>query len=341
MPGRIHMEAIDLTMLAAVGGGHEIGFGDAAAMATAGCWAICSMCFTAGGRRVGSLPVNVIRLTLGLLMLTAFGLAVHGRLVPTDATGHAWTYLAISGVVGMALCDLCLFEAFLWIGPRVGMLLLTLAPPVAATLSWVFLGETLTGLNVAGMAMVLAGIAWVVLERQPGPDGQTRRHPVGGVLLGVVAGVSQGVGAVLSKFGMQTVEGGVTVDHCAPFAAAQIREIAGLAAMVVFYFVIRAWPKTIAALRDRKAMGFISVGAFFGPFLGVALSLVALRQLPVGIASTMIMTAPIFVIPLVAIFHKERVSGRAIAGAVLAVLGVGVLMLRPGNPLYDWLMQGG
>ena len=321
--------------------GHSLGFGDAAAIATAGAWAICSLCFTAAGRRVGSLPVNVIRLTLGLLMLTIFGLAVNGRLVPTDATAHAWKYLAISGVVGMALCDLCLFEAFLWIGPRVGMLLLTLAPPVAATLSWVFLGETLTGMNVVGMGMVLAGIAWVVLERQEGPDGEVRRHPVGGVVLGVIAGVSQGVGAVLSKFGMTTVENGQAIEHCAPFAAAQIREIAGLAAMIVFYFVIRAWPKTIAALRDRKALGLITVGAFFGPFLGVALSLTALRLLPVGIASTLIMTAPIVVIPLTALIHKERISGRAVAGAVLAVLGVGVLMLRPGNPLYDWLVNGG
>jgi drug/metabolite transporter (DMT)-like permease len=311
----------------------------AAALATAMCWAACSLFFTAGGRRVGSLPVNAIRLTLGLIMLTMFGVVVHGRVIPTNATQHAWLWLSLSGVVGMAICDLCLFEAFLWIGPRVGMLILTLAPPIAALLSWWFLGEAMTPLNIGGMVMVLFGVAWVVLERQSGPDGSVRRHPTAGVLLAIAAAVGQGVGAVLSKYGMKTIDGGVEIDHCEPFAAAQIRDIAGLAAIAVFYVAIRAWPKTIAALRDRRAMAHISAGAFFGPFLGVALSMVALKSGLVGIASTIIMTAPIFVIPLVMIFHKERVSLRAVAGAAAAVAGIGVLTLRENSPAYEWLMN--
>ena len=310
--------------------------GDLAGIATAVCWAACSLLFTAGGKRVGSLAVNMIRLTLGLAMLTLYGTVVHGQIIPTDATGHAWLWLGLSGVMGMAICDLCLFESFLLVGPRVGMLLLTLSPPVAAEISWVFLSEGLTGLNLVGMGMVLAGIAWVVLERREGPDGQRHRHPVAGVLLGVVGAVTQGIGAVLSKVGMVRQIDGEAVEQCPPFAAAQVREIAGLAAMVMFYFLIRAWPKTISALRDRRAMGYISAGAFFGPFLGVALSMVAIRHLPVGIATTFIMMAPVFVIPLTVILHKEKVGVRAVAGALVAVAGVGVLMLKAGNPIYDW-----
>jgi len=311
--------------------------GDLAALGTAMCWATCSMLFTAGGRRVGSLAVNVIRLAIGLAMLTVYGLLVHGQLVPTEATAHAWLWLSISGVVGMAICDLCLFEAFLWVGPRIGMLMLTLSPPVAALLSWVFLGETLTWLGLLGMAMVLAGVAWVVLERRTDADGQVRQHPVAGVLLALVAAIGQGVGMVLSKHGIWRVIDGQKVQQCGEFGAAQIREISGLAVMVAFYFVIRAWPKVAKALTDRRALAAITGGAFFGPFLGVALSMVALRS-SVGIASTLIMTAPVFVIPLVVIFHRERVSLRAVAGAIVAVAGVAVLMIRPGHPIHDWLM---
>jgi len=312
--------------------------GDLAGIGTAVCWAACSLFFTAGGKRVGSLAVNLIRLTLGLALLTAYGLIVHGQIVPADATRHAWLWLGLSGVMGMAICDLCLFESFLLVGPRVGMLLLTLAPPVAAVVSWVFLGEGLTGLNLVGMGMVLAGVAWVVLERKQGPDGQRHRHAIAGVLLAIAGAITQGVGAVLSKIGMVRVVDGEPVEQCAPFAAAQVREIAGLAAMIVFYFIIRAWPKTVSALRDRRALGYISAGAFFGPFLGVALSMVAIRHLPVGIATTFIMTAPVFVIPLTVILHKDKVSFRAVAGAIVAVAGVGVLMLKEGNPVYEWLM---
>jgi len=301
--------------------------GIGAGVATAGLWAVTAMFFTAGGKRVGSLAVNVIRLTLGLGALTLFGVITRGELAPMGATGHAWLWLSLSGVAGMAVCDLCLFESFLWVGPRVGMLMLTLAPPVAALIGWLLMGEELTAPSWAGMAMALTGVMLVVRERPMGPDGRRRSHPAAGVVLGALAMLSQAVGFALSKYGMDVTIDGRSVSQCAPFAAAQIRELAGLGAMVIFYFVIRAWPRTLRALRDRRAMGLISLGALTGPFLGVSMSMVALKYAAVGVASTLMAMAPLFVIPLVMIFHKEKVSLRSVLGAAIAVGGVAVLVL--------------
>ncbi|KKN70344.1 hypothetical protein LCGC14_0432100 [marine sediment metagenome] len=305
--------------------------GEFAGIATAALWAATSLCFTAAGKRVGSLPTNVIRLAIGVAMLSVFGWVVRGQLIPADATAHAWLWLSISGVLGMVICDLCLFESFLWIGPRMGMLMLTLAPPVATLTAWGILGEQPATQHWLGMAMVLGGVAWVVLERRVDADGRVHRHPVAGVLLGVLAAASQGVGMALSRHGMWVVTNGVRVDQCEPFAAAQIRELAGLVVMVVFFFLIRAWPRTVRALRDRGAMGFLSLGAFLGPFLGVAMSMVALKHAPVGVASTLIAMSPIFVLPMVVVFHREKLSLRAVAGALLAVAGVATLKINFGG----------
>ena len=303
--------------------------GNFAALGTAVGWAGTSLFFTAGGRRIGSLPVNVIRLVLGLAMLTVWGVVFHGQLIPTDATPHAWLWLSLSGVVGMAVCDLCLFESFLLIGPRVAMLILTLAPPVAAVTGWLMLGERMIWLHLVGMGLVLVGVGWVVFERKRDEDGKVHRHPILGVLLATLGAVGQGVGSVLSKIGMTTVENGQAVEHCQPFAAAQIRIMSGLAAVAVFYCFIGVWPKVVASLRDGRAMMFTSLGAFFGPFLGVGLSMVALRECSsVGMATTLAMTAPVFVIPMAVIFQKERVSARAIIGALVAVGGVALLMIE-------------
>lgn len=302
--------------------------GNFAALGTAVGWAGTSMFFTAGGKRIGSLPVNVIRLTLGLGMLTIWGVAFRGELIPT-ATHHAWLWLTLSGVVGMAICDLCLFESFLLIGPRVAMLILTLSPPVTAVTGWLMLGEKMIWLHLVGMGLVLAGVGWVVFERKRDEDGNVHRHPFLGVLLAVLAAVGQGVGLVLSKIGMVIVENGEKIDQCPPFGAAQIRLMSGLAAMAVFYCFIGVWPKVIRSLRDGRAMMFTSLGAFFGPFMGVGLSMVALKECSsAGMASTLAMTAPVFVIPMAAAFQKERISARAIVGALIAVGGVALLMVE-------------
>ncbi len=316
--------------------------GESAAIGAAIGWAGTAMFFTAGGRRVGSLAVNIIRLAMALVLMTILRTILFGQPLPVDATGHAWAWLIVSGVVGMAICDLCLFEAFLWVGPRVGMLLLTLSPIVTAALGWLVLGEGMTGLNIGGMAMVLGGVAWVVLERRRGPDGQTHSHPIGGILLGVVAAVTQGVGTVLSKIGMETIE--KQQDAAVRFRgyteATQIRVMTGLVAIAIFYCFIRAWPKVGRALKDRRGMAFTSCGAFIGPFLGVTLSMIAINEASgLGIASTLMMTGPVFILPLTAIFFKERITYRAVVGAGLAVAGVFVLLLKPGQPAYDWLMN--
>ena len=70
------------------------------------------------------------------------------------------------------------------IGARIGVLLLSLSPLFGTLLAWIFLGETLTLPELGAMALALAGVTWVVLERgkggAPGTGGPglRPRHPV-------------------------------------------------------------------------------------------------------------------------------------------------------------------
>jgi len=48
-----------------------MGPGELAAFGTAACWTVTVMTFELAGRRIGSIPVNVLRLFLGLFFLTA------------------------------------------------------------------------------------------------------------------------------------------------------------------------------------------------------------------------------------------------------------------------------
>jgi len=323
--------------------------GQLAALGTASCWACSSLAFEAAGRRVGALSLNVVRLAIAFAFLTVTGLALRGHPLPLDASAHAWLWLGVSGLVGFTFGDFCLFRAFVLVGPRLSMLMMALAPPLAGVIGWLLLGERLGRLDFAGMALTVAGVSWAVLERTspgpahgpagapgPTPEGEpaaafdgaapparsARAARAAGIAFGLGGALGQAGGLVLSKVGMGA---GAGAYH--PVAATQVRVLAGLAGFVVVASAVGWWPRVASALRDLPALGWASLGAFFGPFVGVTLSLVAVQHTLAGVAASLMATTPVLIIPLVVLLRRERVGLGGIAGAALAVAGVALLFL--------------
>jgi drug/metabolite transporter (DMT)-like permease len=293
--------------------------GQLAALGTAVCWAFSALAFAAAGRRMGVLPLNLIRLVmaLGFLVFATWGL--RGLPLPVDASPHAWGWLSISGLIGFVFGDLCLFRAYVLIGPRIASLMMSLAPLLTALIGWLVLGETLSGRDALGMVLTVAGIGWAVLERKPPAEGEPLRRSLrAGLALGFCGALGQAGGLVLSKLGM----GGYDV-----VAATQVRVIAAIAGYALLTSAVRGWPRMGEALRDRRGLGFAAVGAFFGPFLGVSLSLFAVRHTVSGVAASIMSLQPVLIIPLVVILHRERVGIGGVAGALVAVAGVALLFL--------------
>lgn len=294
--------------------------GELAALGTAACWTVTALSFEAAGRRIGSLTVNLLRLVLAIGLLAAAGWAFRGLPLPTDATPHAWLWLGVSGLVGFTFGDLCLFRAFVVLGSRLSTLMMALAPPLAALIGWAVLGEVLSGRDLVGMALTVTGIAWAVLERhrssaEPGGPGPPRLTAAG-VALGFGGAVGQAGGLVLSKLGMGAYD---------PFAATQIRVLAGTAGYVLLFFALGRWGRVARAFADRRALGYTAVGAVFGPFLGVSLSLVAVQLILTGVAASIMSITPVLIIPVVVLAGRERVGVGGVAGALLAVAGVVLL----------------
>ena len=293
--------------------------GEFAALGTAVCWTVTMMAFESAGRRVGSLVVNLTRLFIGFAYLSVFAWLTRGLPFPTDADAHAWFWLTLSGLVGFVIGDLALFRSLLVLGARVAMLMMSLVPPMTALFGWLVLGETLHALDWIGMALTLFGVSLVIFERREDENGKRLfSFPVFGIFLGLVAAFGQAAGLVLSKFGMG--------DYNA-FAATQIRLLAGIVGFSIMFIFIGWWPKVIAGLSDRKALRITAFGAFFGPFLGVSLSLLSVQLTVTGVAATIMSITPVLIIPPAVLIFHEKISARSIAGAVLAVIGVALLFL--------------
>lgn len=296
--------------------------GEIAALLTAVCWTVTAMAFESAGKRVGALSLNLIRLAIGLIFLAIYNAIFNDGFLPS-ASEYQWFWLALSGVVGFVLGDLFLFRAFILIGARISMLIMALVPPLTALIGWITLGEVLSGMEFLGMGLTILGIVLVIsakLDLKKGGLGKPLKAGplVLGSLLAQGGTVGQAAGLVLSKKGMQDMNA---------FEATQIRIMAGVVGFTLVITLFKRWGHLLGALKDLRAMKFMTLGSFTGPFLGVSFSLLAVQHTDTGVAATLMALTPVMIIPPAILLNKERIKIIEIIGAIVSIGGVALFFL--------------
>jgi drug/metabolite transporter (DMT)-like permease len=272
---------------------------------------------------VGSPVVNRTRLIIAMILAMLFHRIVEGQFLALSAEMYRVRWLAISGVIGFALGDALLFQAFVMIGPRLSMLLMVLAPVFGVILGELFLHEHLAAIDLAGVGLAVAGVAWVITDRDNGRKPDADAHPRAffiGVMCGIGGALGQAVGLVFSKLGL---DGDFTA-----LSGNVIRLVAATIAIWIFTILAGKARRSFVRLREKpRAMIGISMGALIGPFFGVTLSLFAVQRAPVGIASALMALTPVALIPISYVLFGERIGWRAVLGTLLAVTGTAVIFL--------------
>ena len=306
--------------------------GEIISLVVAMSWTVTALYADKASHRLGSMSANVIRLVLAVFFLAAILWVGVGRPYPVYADGKAWAWLAASALVGYVFGDFCLFNCYLSIGARFGQLFMTLAPPMAAIAGWAILGETLTWKSGLAMVVTLCGIAISILSRGEGHHVRLTL-PLKGILLGLGAGLGQGVGLVLSKVGMEYYVNNIPADAPAamdtllPFASTMIRAIVGAAGFLALMALQKKTRELRAATHDRKGLGYALIMTLFGPVLGVSLSLMAVQYTQAGIASTLMALTPVFILIPYAFIYHQRIKAREVLGVAVSMTGVALFFL--------------
>lgn len=306
--------------------------GEILSLGVAASWTVTAWFADKASRRVGAMVTNVLRLVLATLFLGILLWITIGHPYPVYADKDTWVWLGLSALVGYVFGDFCLFNCYLYIGPRFGQLMMTLAPPMAAVAGWILLGETLSWKSVLAMGITLCGIAISILSRDSG------RHfkldlPLKGVLLGVGAGVGQGVGLVLSKMGMQYYAQAIPADAPSmmegmlPFASTMMRAIIGGLGFLMILGLQKGFGKLRAAVKDPMTMKYASIITLFGPAVGVSLSLMAVRYANAGIASTLMALTPVLILVPEVLINKKKIRFKEIIGLAVSITGVALFFL--------------
>ncbi|HTX79814.1 MAG TPA: DMT family transporter, partial [Longilinea sp.] len=153
-----------------------------------------------------------------------------------------------------------------------------------------------------------------------GEDGQPRRAAGRGILFGVLAALGQATGLVFSQQGM--------MGDFSPFAGTLIRMLAATIVLWIVALFQRQAKTTVDSMqRQPAALGWIAFGALFGPVIGVSASLLAVQYTSIGVSSTLMALPPVFMLPISYFVFKERFGWQAVAGTLVAILGVALLFL--------------
>jgi drug/metabolite transporter (DMT)-like permease len=295
--------------------------GELAALATSLFFSIGPTFFTLAGRLVGSAIVNRSRLLVATVILIALHFVFFGELLPLSADPTRWWWLGLSGVIGLSLGDAALFQAFVQLGARLTMLIFSVSPVLSAILAWLFLNETLAGIEMLGIAVTVAGVLWVVSENQNGEQDKADRSLYKkGLFFAFLGAVGQATGLITAKLGLY--------GDFSALSGQVIRMLVATIAIWLFTIFAGKGRQTLEKIRNTPLSArYILLGAIFGPVIGVYLSLVAVQFAPVGIASTLMALPPVFLIPIDRIVFGNKVSPRAILGTVIALSGVAILFL--------------
>ncbi|MDF1567893.1 MAG: DMT family transporter [Spirochaetaceae bacterium] len=337
----------------------ENSLGEIIALGAVAGWTISALAFESAGRRIGSVPVNLIRLLMAALMLAVIGIVRGFTPWPAGILLSDTLWLLASGFVGFFLGDLLLFRSYLIIGARLAMLVMSLSPPISALLDRLVFGTRLAMWDGAGMLLTMAGVGLAVTAKRPRPGAMAaaeveaagndpsmreaiepasvggdvggnpkaarstaaRGHNTArwlGFLLAFGGAAGQSGGMILGKLGM--------AGHDV-LAATFVRTLGGMAGFIPMILLTGAAGRVLRGFRDGGAMTRMSIGALAGPVLGVSAILAAMHYSPAGVVSAITAIVPIVIILPSVVFLKDKANAREILGALLAVLGVLVLIV--------------
>lgn len=292
--------------------------GEISALITAILWSGTAIAFTEAGKIVGSYVVNISRLLLATLYLIItillFNLNFQIQLEQIYLLG-------LSGVIGLVFGDGFLFKSFQYIGARISMLVMTLSPPIAALFAYLYLGEALSSWGILGIIVTISGVSIVVFKRSEQPTDDYKKNNLG-YLFAFLGAIGQAINLIFAKEAFQ-------LGEINGFVATFYRMVPSIPFMYFLGFLYRKKRNSIWILKSKpEALKYIITGSIIGPFLGITFSLIAVAYTFVGIASTLMSTVPIVMLPIIIFYYKEKLSAISIIGAFIAVIGVAILFLK-------------
>ena len=275
-------------------------------------WSFAIILFRVTGLKVPPLALNLFKNVLALALFTA-SILVLGRDFSGGATRTQIHMLLISGIIGIAVADTLFFMCLNRVGAGVQAIVNTSYSPIIITLSVIFLGERLGGLQAIGAGLIVSAVFIIAWVRRDRAAGERVPHRTAGILFGLGGDLTQGVSIVMIK---------PFLDEVGLVQATWWRLLGGLAVSIVMIWFIPGQRATLRSLLDRSAWPIMVGASFVGTYLSLLFWMGGMKYADASIAAALNQTATLFTFILAVLILKEPVTRRRLAGLALGAVGV-------------------
>jgi len=298
--------------------------GELAGLTAALAWTIASFIWKRTEGHYEPLAMSFHKAWVAFVLMGTLLAFSQGQIFPWQATHKQMGLLALSGLIGLGVGDTFYFACLLRVGPRRALLMLLAAPVMSALLGVIVLGESMSPIRWAGMALTLAGIG-MVHAGQPQQEGEAQACPPGKAASGILFGLLACLGmAVSSLFTKEILNEGL---H--PFQAVQLRLVAVVLVLPVVGLATGRLGRWVKPLGSRDILMLTLFAGFLGTFVGITMMTISQKLIPIGMANTLCSTSPLFALPIAFFLRRSRIGKREVAGTVAAFAGVAMIFLFP------------
>ena len=288
------------------------------ALGAAFLWAVASIMSVKPAQHLGTFAYSRWRMGCTSIILSIMALVTGGWL---SVESPAISAMALSGLIGIFIGDTALFACLNRMGPRQAGLLFSCHAVFSAVLGYFLFSETMTIMELIGASLVFSGVLTAIFFGRRKQNIASLDDIKGnvwiGIGLGIIAALCQAFGGIIAKPVMAT-----NID---PIAASAIRMIAAFVA----HSALRLTGVKLAKARNAmntNVFAITAVNAFLAMAVGMTLILYALREGNVGMVALLSSTTPIMLLPILWVYTKQRPNRFAWIGAIVAVLGTGILV---------------
>jgi len=307
--------------------------GELLALLTAVMWAVAVIFFKKSGETVHPFALNLFKSVLGGVLILATIWLMYGIELPQMPRRDLLLLLA-SGALGIGIADTLFFKMLNRLGAALTSIVDCLYSPMVILAAMIWLGETLSVIQVVGVALIISAVleaVWVPRKAPPSPPvngggsetppgppaqcggGADRKHVWVGVLWGVAAMACMALSIVIMK---------PMFERYSLLWVMEYRLAGGLLMLAVIFPLLRERRAILRSLSVRKGWGFTFGGAFIGQYLALLLWAAGIKFTQASLAAAINQTSNVFVFVLAGVFLKERLTKKRIIGIALAIVGV-------------------
>lgn len=287
------------------------------ALGSAAAWSIGAVLFKQLGESLSSAAMTLIQSAVSVILLGLLTFFTGGN---TNISKDAYLYLVLSGILGISISGTFFFSALKEVNPQTITLLFMLGQVITVLLAVVLLGETLSTLGWAGIALIITGITIGIF---PGRF-QSRHSSPRGIALGIISILSMSIAVILTKKGLD--------KDVSTLYATFIRMLSGTLGMLLLGITTRRLGGWLAPFYNVQMIWKFTFSVCIITFGGFWLTIVAFKYTNVVIASSLIATEPVFAIPASALLLKSKITIQSVAGAGIALAGVITLCIGNISP---------